>query len=153
MFVPTIFRSHVFVWLRARICVAMLGVFPRRKSRLDVRRIDIGTHRKTEDARAARSAEFPRRAIVSAPSRANARKNRRHIAESRLLLSPVLIFPRRWFGWRFPKITGEIFFARSPRAGRARATARKCAGRNSPVPKGQVVEFIESFALQNFREK
>jgi hypothetical protein len=61
-----------------------------------------------------------------------------------------MIFPRRWCGWRFREITGEIFFARSPRAGRAGPTARKLAGRKSPVPKAQVIDFIESHALQKF---
>jgi hypothetical protein len=64
-----------------------------------------------------------------------------------------MIFLRPWFARRFQEVTGEIFFARSPRAGRAGLNARKSAGRKSPVPKGQVSDFIESFALQNFFAK
>ena len=139
--------------LRACVCVAMLGVFPRRKTRLEV--AGIGTHRKTERARAAGSAEFAcfaRRAIVSAPSRASARLNRRQI-ENGLLLSPVMIFPRRWFARRFRELTGEFFFVRSARTGRAGATARKSAGRKSPVPKHQVIDLIGYSSLQKILAK
>jgi len=79
----------------------MLGVFPLRTARLEVKRIGIGTHWITEGARAAR--------VVSAPSRVNARRNRRQMAEGRRLLLPVMIFPSPWSVWRFREITGEIF--------------------------------------------
>ena len=120
----------------------MLDVFPRRKARLEVKRIGIGTHRMTQGARAAR--------VVSVPSRANTRRNRQQMAEGRRLLLPVMIFPRPWFGWRFREITGEIFLARSPRADHAGPTARKYAGRKSPDPKCQSIEFIGYFGAKNF---
>ena len=132
-------------------------VSSREGKRLDVRRDGIGRQRKTECARAARRAAFARpahRAMVS--SRAHSRRNRQQTGDNRRLLSPVMIFLRLWFGWRFCELTGEIFFARSPRASRARsagATARKSAGLKSPVPKHQVFDSIESFALQNFSRK
>ena len=51
-----------------------------------------------------------------------------------------------------PRNNRRDFFARSPRAGTGSA-ARKSARRKSPVPKHQVSDFIESFALQNFSRK
>ena len=132
----------------------MLGVFPRRKARLEVRRAGIGTHRKTEGARAARSAEFarlPRRAIASARSWANTRGNRRQMAEGRLLLSPVMIFLSSWFVWRFWEITGEIFFAHLLRTRRAGPTAGESAGRKSPVPKCQSIDFVGCFPCKKIR--
>src|ERR1700683_2139598 len=136
----------------------MLGVFPRRKARLDERRNGIGTHRKMEGARVARVVSaafacFSCRPIASASSRVNARLplNSRRVAEG-LLLSPVTISEKPRFAWRFRPITGEIFFARNgwPRAGHAGSVARKFAGRQSPVPKGQVIDFIGYVALQKF---
>ena len=94
---------------------------------MEVRRAGIGTRRKTEGEPVAwfARARLLRRTI--APVRARSRvtahlpSNRRRSAENRLLLFPVMISLRSWFVWRFPAITGEIFFARnvSPRAGSA----------------------------------
>ena len=126
----------------------MLSVFPRRKTRLEVRRDGMGMQRKTDSVRTVRSTAYARFAgRAPSSSRANSREGRRHIAG--LLLSPVMIFPSLWFGWRFRKITGEIFFVHSPRAGSG-ATTAKSSGLKSPVPKHQVSDSIESFALQNF---
>ena len=157
MFVQKLFRIDVSCDC-ARAFASPCWVFsPRRNARLEQRRAGIGTYRKTERAaRPARSAAFarlPRRAIAWAHLRANTRKNRRQMAENRRLLLPVMIFPRSWFGWRFREITGEIFFARSPRVDHTGSNARKFAGRKSPDLEVQMSDFIESFALQKVSRK
>jgi hypothetical protein len=152
--------SHLrLLQLHSADCVAMLDVFPTWSSHMAERRTRIGTRRKTEGEPVARLARtrLLRRAPVRARSRvtANHPSNRRHIAENRLLLSPVMILPTSWFVWRFRSITGEIFFARNvlPRAGRfAGPNAGRSAGPESPVPRSQVVEFAQDFGTKIFRE-
>ena len=77
-------------------------------------------------------------------------RRRKRKSRPSLLLSPVMIFLRHCFAWKFPEVTGEIFFVSSVRAG---ANAGISAGRKSPVPKGQVSDFVVLFALQNFSAK
>ena len=144
MFVPEYLSNIPFMQLRARICVAMLGVFRTWSSHMAERRAGIGTRRKTEGERVA-WAEFARTrllrrtiASVCARSRVNARllSNRRHIAENRRLLLPVMISLRSWFVRRFRAITGEIFFARnvSPRAGNAVSPGRALQHHARDIP-------------------
>jgi hypothetical protein len=147
----------------------------------------IEMRRKTEGERVAHAKPVRGRhlrrkiASVRAASRANAHllSNRRHIAENRLLLFPVMILLRSWFVWRFRAITGEIFFVRnaSPPAGNTvsrenlpsrlhtplKSEARserfsgpnsgKSAGRKSPARRDQAIEFIRDFGAKNFRDR
>ena len=90
------------------------------------KRADIETRRKMVDKRAAGAAltgfarmRLVQSAVARATSRVKAclRLHSRQVTESRHLLLPVMFLKKPRFGWRFRAITGELFFARSPRAG------------------------------------
>lgn len=104
----------------------MLGVFRTWNLHMAERRSGVATVRETGGESVARLARrrLRRRTIASvrAHSCVSARfhSNRRHIADNRRLLSPVMVLPTPWFVSRFPAITGEIFSARNvSRAGNA----------------------------------
>ena len=102
---------------------------------------------------AKRALRFSRCGPASSRLRRTVLLVRRSFREAGFLLSPVMIFLRPWFAWRFQELTGEIFFARSPRAGRAGSNAREFAGLKSPVPKGQVIDLERDFGAKISRRK
>ena len=127
---------------------------------MEVRRAGIGTRRKTEGEPVAwfARARLLRRTI--APVRARSRvtahlpSNRRRSAENRLLLFPVMIFLRSWFDWGFRELTGEIFFARSPRVEMEVSTGRMQAnlqGKKALFQNVKLLNLLNIFPAKNFR--
>src|SRR5580658_8014146 len=113
--------------------VALSLFFPRLRGKWRAKRVDGGP---------LRLARWRARSTSPVNGEGKLHHDSRQMAEIRLLFFPVTMFLRPWFAWRFQEITGEIFFARSLRRGRAGTNAGKSAGRRSPVPKGQVSDFI-----------